>query len=201
MFGKMLLGLLLALSFLPGLGARAQDMFQPLGSEGIKLPGKQLGTVIAPNGTAIKLTENDQGSLDHATPIIERGAGPRKIQSNFSVRHLKTSERLYVVFIRHGIVDGEARPFNRAIPRDKDGGYSHGDQTQLLRLDLYELCESGSPCTYVEELFAILTPEAFALYYAEDGLVLKMVSDDDNFDIVRVPRDHIEAAIAVAAKN
>lgn len=199
MLEKIFLGIVLAAVFLPAAGAKAEEMFEPLGHEQGKLPIKKLGTVIAPNGIGIELTENDQGALDHHAPEIRTGAGPSKMQVGFRVRKLKTSERLYVITVVHGIAEGKARLFNQAVPRDKLGGYSHGDQIPLLRAELYEICKPS--CFHIEELYAVFTPQAFDLYYAEDGLVLKMVSDDANFDIVRIPRDHIEAALAVADQS
>ncbi len=196
MVRKILLGLLLALVSLPVLEVSAQPMLEPLDGERNKPPMKQLGKVFASNGVVISKTENDEGSIDHNTPATEAGNDTKWMAFRFSARELKTGERLYVVGLDHMFVGRAA--FRGAVPRDLEGGYGHGQEAQLIRLDLEESCAQDGVCRLLEQMLVVFTPEEFRKYLADDGLVLKMVIDNDNFDLVRIPRDHIDGALDVA---
>lgn len=189
MFTRIILGLMVVALSLPVLA----EPIDPFPAQPARPTPKM---VPASNGIYISVEVNEEGTIDHMTPQIVRGAMPGTTTHEFSVRKLTSGKTIYVIFVEHGY-QGSGN-FREVVARGQDGNYDSLDPPVLLRDKGARDCTGGPSCGSSESLIIGFTPEQFGKYLGPDGLVVRLRSTTGDMEIFRVPRADIDAALQVA---
>ncbi len=153
-------------------------------------PVSQLTTA---NGVTLDVeTGPQEGRVVYKTPRARRGVPQNLFGYWFTA--VKAPGRPPAYFAGYAVAhEGSARPPLRAVYRADISQYAGGEEAKLFNLNSNTICAQTPQCHTLETGIAVVSADHLAKYSTEDGLVIVLTVSAGVDEIIRIPRDHLDA--------